>query len=636
LSIAETELVRPLEPSREIWVGRLAALGTSSWLPAVCVAVCLAAAGFAASGASPEAWAGRVVLQLLVVGVPLSAGLYAVRSPLTAPFGIALLAVGFLWSLTALGESGDSVLYTFGRISTWLIFPGVAYLMLAFPDGRIRPGLDRLLFWGVLALSAVLFVGTAPFVAAFPPLTMWATCAADCPRNALFILDRQPGLLTGVILVREWLVMLLWAGLFVSMAARWRRASPLQRRVTGPLFAASIALGITHIGFHAARQLGAPAQLIVDLAWLWAISVVAVCAAVLFGMVWRRVLLSNTLVQLGTALRGSDRPSDVQQALADGLSDPTLELLLGAGPSGPWQDARGAAAIWPRTLHPGRVGTRLSEEPDDPQVVMVHDATLRDDPDLLAGVARMVLAVRRHEELRAELAAALRELDATERRASAAADGERQRIERDLHDGAQQRLVALRIRLAVLEDRLQVDPGRGMRELRDLGDEVDLTLHELRSFARGDPPAPLVDHGMLGALQALATRAPLPVLVEVDEVGRLPPAIEGALYFTCAEALQNAVKHAGDATRVTITLRRSDVGLSLEINDDGRGFAEGTPSGHGLRNMRERIADVGGTLTVGPRPDGGTSVVAHVPVPTDRPRSTAPSMSPDTSPGLGR
>jgi signal transduction histidine kinase len=632
MSFAETDIVRPLGSPSGTWVDRVAAAATSPWLPAICILVCAVAVLFAASGSSAEAAAGRALLELLVVGVPLAAGLYALRSPATAPFGVALLAVGFMWSLTALAESGSSELYTIGRIATWLIFPGVAYLMLAFPDGRIAPGLDRVIFYGVFAVSVFLFIGTAPFVAAFPPLTVWATCAADCPPNALFLLDGQPDVLPAVILVREWLVILIWVGLFASMASRWRRASPLQRRVIGPVFGAAIALGLTHVSFHVARQVGAPAQFVVDLSWAWALFVVGVCAAVLFGVLWRRALLSSALVRLGVALRASDRPADVREALAETLSDPTLELLYRDPKAGGWKDARGDPATWPRALPAQRAGTVLSDGVDASGIVMIHDVALRDDPELLHGVAGMVVAGRRHQQLTSDLAAAIDELEASGRRATEAADIERQRIARDLHDGAQQRLIALRIRLALAEERLRTDPVGGMDDLRTLGTEVEVALDELRSIARGAAPARLVDAGLVAGLQAVAQQSPLPVRVEADPVPRLPAELESALYFTCAEALQNAVKHATGATGVVVTLMQSDGVLRLEIVDDGPGFVPGVAHGRGLRNMRERIAGVGGTLSVASPPGGGTGVVATVPLPIERSRMVGEPAASDTAP----
>ena len=630
MSIAETEIVRPLESSSEPWARRLAAHGATSWLPAISILVCAIAVAFAASGATPEAAAGRALLELLVVGVPLAAGVYALRSPATASYGIALLAIGFTWSLTALAESGSSELYTIGRISTWFIFPGVVYLILAFPDGRVAAGLDRALFYGVVALALILFVGTAPLVAAFPPLTIWATCATECPPNALFVVARQPDFLANVILVREWLVIAIWAGLFVSMGLRWRRASPLQRRVAAPVFAAALALGITHISFHLARQLGAPPQAVVDLSWVWALCVVAVCAAVLFGVLWRRALVSNALLRLGVALRASDRHTDVRAALSETLSDPSLEVLYRDRSTGSWHDAAGETTRWPRALAAHRTGTLLSDAPDEAQVVLIHDVALRDDPELLAAVGGIVLAGRRHEQLTADLAAANVELDESGRRVTEAADVERQRIQRDLHDGAQQRLVALRIRLALAEDRLASDPVAGMRDLRDLGTEVEVALEELRALSRGAFPAPLVDHGLVAALHTLAAQAPLPVQVAVTGVRRLPAELESAVYFTCAEALQNAVKHADGATSVVVTLAQTSADLRLEVRDDGRGFTPGVVTGHGLGNMRDRIRGVGGTLSVASAPGAGTSVLAEIPLPIgERIATVGSTVAPD-------
>src|SRR5215217_8095009 len=154
--------------------------------------VSIAAVAVATAGAPSNAAFGRGLLELLIVGTPIVAGLYALRAPVSSKFGIALLLVGFLWSLTALAESSSSVPHTIGRLSTWLTFPCVVYLVLAFPHGRIAKGLDRAVFAGVVGVMVVLFFGTAPFVQAFPPKTLWSTCTTDCPQNALFVLDRQP------------------------------------------------------------------------------------------------------------------------------------------------------------------------------------------------------------------------------------------------------------------------------------------------------------------------------------------------------------------------------------------------------------------------------------------------------------
>jgi hypothetical protein len=141
------------------------------WLAVAGALVCAGAVALASTGASGDAAFGRGLLEALIVGVPIAVGLYALRAPVNASFGIALLAIGFAWSLTALTETSLSVPYTIGRLSTWLTFPCVVYLLLAFPDGRIDKGLDRALLVAVVAIMVVLFFGTAPFVQAFPPKT---------------------------------------------------------------------------------------------------------------------------------------------------------------------------------------------------------------------------------------------------------------------------------------------------------------------------------------------------------------------------------------------------------------------------------------------------------------------------------
>src|SRR4051794_9380719 len=198
--------------------------------------VCAGAVALAVAGAPGDQAFGRGLLELLIVGGPIAVGLYALQAPRSKSFGVALLAIGFLWSLTALTTSKLSLPFTIGRLATWLTFPCVVYLLLAFPHGRIKGRLDRAILAGVLGVLVVLFFGTAPFVQGFPQKTLWSNCSTDCPANALFVLRSQPHFLTDVILVREWLVELLWLGLFFSVWGPWGGGPPLQRRAVRPPF----------------------------------------------------------------------------------------------------------------------------------------------------------------------------------------------------------------------------------------------------------------------------------------------------------------------------------------------------------------------------------------------------------------
>jgi signal transduction histidine kinase len=576
--------------------------------------VCIGAVAVAAAGASSEAAFGRGLLELLIVGTPIAVGLYALRFAGTKRFGIALLGIGFAWSLTSLAETSSSVPFTIGRIATWLTFPCVVYLLLAVPDGRINRGLDRVVLYGVVGVLAFLFIGTAPFVQSFPPKTLWSTCATDCPANALFVLDRQPAFLTEVVLVREWLVELLWLGLFVSMFRRWRAASPLQRRALGPPFIGGALLGVCHVAHITARQLGAPTDTVIAISSAWTFSIVAVCAAFLFALVRRRMILAGALARLGVALRYREDPSDVRDALADALGDPTMELLFRDASSEDWCDPNGDVATWPRPLDAGRAATTIGT-PDGSDVVLIHDVALRDDQELLDGVSGMVLAGRCHERLVAELNETMSDLEDSRRRIAEAADLERARIERDLHDGAQQRLIAVRIRLGLVEEQLRCNPAAGSRELHKLGPAVDLALDDLRAVAHGVYPSLLADRGLPDALAALGQQAPISTHVVSTGVTRQPIKIESAVYFSCAEALQNAAKHAGGATGVWLRLSQTPRTLRFEVRDDGPGFTPRDHDGRGLRNMHDRIEAVGGRLTIDARPGHGTRVLGRVDLP---------------------
>ena len=234
---------------------------------------------------------------------------------------------------------------------------------------------------------------------------------------------------------------------------------------------------------------------------------------------------------------------------------------------------------------------------------------------MLDGVSGMLLASWRHERLNADLGQAMTDLDESRRRIAEAADLERAAIERDLHDGAQQRLIALRIRLSLVEELLNTDPVAGAHEVRELGFEAEHALDELRSLAQGVYPSMLTDRGLSDALRSIAAQAPMPVHVTAVGVSRHPIEIESAVYFTCAEALQNAIKHAGSATGVLIGLSQTPTCLRFEIRDDGPGFTLNQHTGRGLRDMHDRIEAIGGEITVTAKPQQGTRVGGSVSLP---------------------
>nr|WP_157740449.1 sensor histidine kinase [Jiangella sp. DSM 45060] len=245
-----------------------------------------------------------------------------------------------------------------------------------------------------------------------------------------------------------------------------------------------------------------------------------------------------------------------------------------------------------------------------------------DDDRVLADLARQVGLALHNVRLDSALQASLEELrrrnaelQASRARIVSAADASRRQIERNLHDGAQQRLVALAVKLG-LARRLATGDAAGL--LEELRTDVQETLTELRELAHGIYPPLLREHGLGEALRNAAGRATIPVRVEAGDAGdvpRYPPEAEAAVYFCCLEALQNAGKHAGPDATVTVRIGAAEGGLEFEVADDGAGFdPAATAESHGFVNMRDRLGAFGGELTITSAPGAGTVVAGTLPV----------------------
>jgi signal transduction histidine kinase len=229
----------------------------------------------------------------------------------------------------------------------------------------------------------------------------------------------------------------------------------------------------------------------------------------------------------------------------------------------------------------------------------------------LAGQAGLLL---KNAGLTADLQARLEELRASRQRLVTAQDGERRRIERDLHDGAQQHLVALKIKLGILKRLTTKDPGRAAELAAQVEDDADEALATLRDLARGIYPPLLADQGLVAALQAQARKAPLPVEVHADGIARYPQETEAAVYFCCLEALQNVAKYAG-ASRASIRLSASNRSLDFAVEDNGAGFDPAAiEMGSGVTNMTDRIEALGGSLVLASTPGVGTQITGSLPL----------------------
>ena len=247
----------------------------------------------------------------------------------------------------------------------------------------------------------------------------------------------------------------------------------------------------------------------------------------------------------------------------------------------------------------------LSKPPSEP-LTSTEDSLLRH----LASQASLVM---RNAQLTAELRATIEELLASRRRLVEAQDAERRRIERNLHDGAQQQLIALAIQLGLLAESAD-DPDQIRPAIPELKAQLSAALEDLRALARGIYPPLLAEHGLVMALRAQAARSPVPVALEADQVGRYPQDAESTVYFCTLEALQNVAKHAR-AAAVTVRLSGSGEVLEFSVSDDGAGFpAAATRHGSGLQGMSDRLAAHGGTLTVTSQPGQGTTITGRLPI----------------------
>ena len=579
-------------------------------LVAAGLAACAVAAALTASGSNSENVALEAVVRALMVGTPIAVGLYARRHAASARFGTLLVAAGFGWFMTTLSASQNEWVYSVGRVSGWLVEVALMYVILAFPTGRLPARVDRLLVGATALVVACLYLPTALLVESYPVPTPWADCGDACPGNAFMLVDSEPAFVENVVRpLREILTVALFAAVTARVAWRMRGASSLTRRALGPVLVVSLFRLAAFAVTQAARRID-PDSAFVDVGvWLVALSVPLLALAFLVG-VWRwRLFMAQAMQRLAGRVRSRPGPEELRDALADAFDDPALEVAYWLG-DGRWADGAGRELDRPAAT-PRRAVTEVSDGVRRVAAI-VHDPALQDDPAFTETATAYALMTLDNHRLTAQTTGLLREVRESRARIQSSADDERRRIEHDLHDGAQQRLVALRIKLELAAERAG-DDGEAA-ELRGLGNDVEEALDEVRSLARGIYPAQLADRGLVDALRSVALRSPLPTTVLAAGIRRYPRDIESAAYFCCLEALQNAAKHASEATAVVVDLS-DDGDLCFEVRDDGVGFDPLTVNGGvGLTSMRDRVAAVGGEVTIRSRPGHGTRVTVKIPL----------------------
>lgn len=567
-----------------------------------------------ALGGTADHPARAAVTRALIVAVPAVAGLYGWYRRDQARFGAALAATSVLLFVTTLAESRDSTLYTIGRTAGWLMEIVLVYLVLAYPSGRLAARVDRLLVAAITVVVVVAFLPRLVLAQDFSVPNPYTSCAHACPANALFTLDHEPTRLVSILTIVGAIgAVAMMSAVVVRLWGRIAGATPLARSMLGPVLGIAIARTALFVAGMSIRDVDGTNPGVELVSWLMALLIPALALAFLAGLVRWRMFAGQAMLRLAECLPAGD-PAALQRAFANAFRDPTVQIVFRDGEPGDerWCDAFGHELTVPQAGS-GRTLTTINDG-DRPVAALLHDEALTLEPEVLragTAIAGTALVSRR---LATEADAAMREVRRSRARIASAAERERRRIERDLHDGAQQHLVALRIELGLAEELVRQDPARAARRIHELEERVDDAIDELRALAHGIYPPILADRGVTEALRVVAAGMPVEVSVTAHDVDRYPEVIESTIYFCVNEALQNVLKHADEVQQVQVTLDGGGGHLDFAVSDDGAGMEEGAEPGRGLANMRERMATVGGAVSISSTPGAGTVVRGRIPL----------------------
>jgi signal transduction histidine kinase len=550
----------------------------------------------------------RSLLYLLIaiVGVSWSfaaAGLVAWRRRPDNHTGALMVAVGLAYALPGLRLVRTPLGFTLYLLAATLPSAVLAHLLAVFPDGRATSRLQRVFIVANYATTVPL-----AFIQLLLVDPQRLRCP-ECPNELLGTGGQHPYGEAAMAISDLWDVVL--AGLLLwIVVSRWWRAPAVRRRGLTPVVQVAVVLLILFIIRQALRAMLSPPPPWLDGALDLAVLTTLMLWPLAFLAGLARSRLDRSAVgDLAIELEDASSPDRLQQALARALHDPTVQLAYWL----PDQQAFVDGAARPVELPPAGSGRSITvlRHDGDTVAALVHDAALDDEPELVQAVAATARLTIENQRLQAEVRAQLEEVRASRTRIVEFGDAERRRVERNLHDGAQQRLVNLSLTLGIARSQVPATAdGELAAALEEAAEELRLALAELRELARGIYPVILSEAGLGPALASLAERSPIPATVAAAPADRLPARIEETAYYVASEALANAAKHA-QATAVTISARRCDGGLEVEVGDDGVGGAN--PNGSGLRGLADRVAALDGHLRVDSSTGRGTRITAELP-----------------------
>jgi signal transduction histidine kinase len=502
-----------------------------------------------------------------------------------------MIAAGFVNFVVTLSWTTNDVTFTVGQLLD--LVPPVLFLhvFLAFPTGRLEGRFERALVASAYATAIGLQLVRMAF-------------GGFGPNN---LLEVSPHPEAGLAAVRVQLLAVsafCLVGVGILVARRVRAGRPLRRSLG--LLVDAFALGLLMIAaLFLSHVFEGPA--INQLRWATFAALGLAPIAFLFGLLHDR-LARSSVGELLLDLRTDPAPAALRAALARALRDPSLTLAYWLPDFGSYVDHEGRAVELPG-LDP-RSATTLIDRNGTHVAALVHDPALLDEPELLDAVTAAAGIALENARLHAELRARLDELKGSRARIVDAGQTERKRLERNLHDGAQQRLIALSLELGFWEEGLHGDP-EASRRLDRARREIATSLEELRAVASGLHPAVVSGHGLEVALEQLAARGPVPVRLNVDVRIRMPERLEMAAFYLVSESLANIGKHA-HATSATVDVSRTGDRVVIEIADDGIGGAD-TELGSGLRGLADRVEALEGRLRIWSPNGRGTRLRAEIP-----------------------
>jgi signal transduction histidine kinase len=529
------------------------------------------------------------------------AGAIAWRRRPESRFGVLMMVAGALWFIGSYGPANVIAVPSLAASFEGFAAIAISHLALAYPDGRLAGRVERaVITFGYVAVGAV----SVATLLAFNPRRDFQ---CQCP-VAPFGVFTNPGFVNHHRELKDYLAGAVVVATVALIVKRIRRSNVTQRWLLAPLWVVAAVAGLTFLTRVTSSSLHLSDTTTTRVDQLVNVMSLLIPAAFLVGL-FRMHMEVSPIGDLVLSLGKREGAEGLQPALARALRDPSVDVAYWLPERNGYFDRSGHEVALPDPTS-DRAATMI-ERSGEPVAVIVHDRALLENPRLVEVATAATGMSLENERLQAELRAQIDEVQASRKRIIDAGDQARRKIERDLHDGAQQRLVALAISLRMSSQEAaesrDFDAGAAFDAAAT---ELRLATQELRDLAHGIHPAILTERGLAPAVERVAERAPVPVSVDIDDE-RYPASVEATAYFVIVEALANVAKHA-QANAVTARAERRDGVLVVEVCDDGVGGAD-EAGGTGMVGLRDRVGALGGRVELSSPVGHGTRLRVELP-----------------------